>query len=466
MMLNKVIVKRMQIFFAFLFLFAVLTKWETNSWNDASRMAAIESLVDFHTFSIDRSVYIWTGDKYFYQNHFYSDKPPIMALYSSVFYLLLKHVFNLTFVEQRSLLYFLLTVLVIGVMTSLGLVCLYEIFKFFRIDERWTNLIVLLAGSGTLVLPYSIVFNNHAFSGSFLLFSFYFLLLRRHEIRNAAIAGFTISFAGSTDITMFALIPFYSILLFNKSRQAKIAFILAGVPTILVYLWLNIYTSGSIIPPAMNAKLWDYPGSYFGSGNLSGLVGHDLQSLAIYAFNMLVGIRGLLSYTPILLFAIYGWFRGIVRSEFKYKKEYLFIAAICLSYVMFYIFRSNNYSGHSYGVRWFASIMLLACVPLAHVVEPIQKSKLLPGIFLAIASATILISMVGTIAPFGGINGNEYSSFFLNLELWKKFLFSDRVKLIAVAIAVYGIFYWLWIKFRLAVGIRKSSGRTARTPRR
>jgi hypothetical protein len=447
-MLNKIIVKRMQIFFAFLFLFAVLTKLETNSWNDASRMATIESLVDFHTFSIDRSTYISTGDRYFYDNHFYSDKPPIMALYSSVFYVFLKNAFNLTIATHQSATYFLLTVLVIGVMSGLGLVCLYEICKFFRIDEWWTNLVVLLAGAGTLVLPYSIVFNNHAFSGSLLLFSFYFLLLKRREVRNAAIAGFFIAFAGSNDITMFALIPLYAILLFAKSNRAKLAFILACIPVISLYIWLNYYTSGSIIPPAMNAKLWDYPGSAFGTSNLSGLVGHDLQSLAVYAFNMLVGSRGILSYTPILLFAIYGWFKAIFQPNFKYKKEYLFIATVCLTYVMFYIFRSNNYSGYSYGVRWFASIMLLACIPLAQMIEPLQKNKLFRGIFLAIASASILISLVGTIAPFGGIDVNAYSSFFLNLELWQKLLLWDRVKIIVAAIAVYGIFGWLWIKFR------------------
>jgi hypothetical protein len=448
-MVNKFTWKRMQIFFAFLFLFAVLTKLETNSWNDASRLATIESLVDFHTFRIDQSTYIWTGDKYFYQNHFYSDKPPIMALYSSIFYWIIKNAFNLTIATHQPATYFLLTVLVIGIMSSLGLVCLYEIFKFLRIDERWTKLVVFIAGAGTLVLPYSIVFNNHAFSGSFLLFSFYFLLLRRHEVRNAAIAGFFIAFAGSTDITMFALIPLYTILLFNKSHRAKLAFILACIPIILLYIGLNFYTSGSIIPPAMNAKLWDYPGSYFGSGNLSGLVGHDLQSLAIYAFHMLIGSRGLLAYTPILLFAIYGWFKAILQPNFKYKKEYLFIATICLTYVMFYIFRSNNYSGHSYGVRWFASIMLLACIPLTHIIEPLQKSILFRLIFLAIASASILISIVGAIAPFGGINVNGYSSFFLNLELWQKQLLWDKVKVIGAAIAVYGIFGWLWIKFRL-----------------
>ncbi|WP_317108784.1 hypothetical protein [Chroococcidiopsis sp. SAG 2025] len=146
-----------------------------------------------------------------------------------------------------------------------------------------------------------------------------------------------------------------------------------------------------------------------------------------------------------------------MQPGFKYKKEYLFIAAICLAYVMFYVFRSNNYSGHSYGVRWFASIMLLACVPLTHVLEPIQKSKLLRGIFLAIASVSILISLVGAIAPFGGINVNGYSSFFLNLELWQKQLLWDKVKVIVAAIAVYATFAWFWIQFISNLGRRSQS---------
>ncbi|WP_317108783.1 hypothetical protein [Chroococcidiopsis sp. SAG 2025] len=121
-------------------------------------------------------------------------------------------------------------------------------------------------GGGTLVLPYSIVFNNHAFSGSLLLFSFLLFITQTARSKKCRDRRIFIAFAGSTDITMFALIPLYSILLFNQKHQAKLAFILACIPMILLYIWLNFYTSGSIIPPAMNAKLWDYPGSYFGTG--------------------------------------------------------------------------------------------------------------------------------------------------------------------------------------------------------
>lgn len=448
-MVNQIARKRLQIFFTFIILFSYFTKSSVESWNDASRMATIESLVDFHSFIIDNSSFFnLTFDKYLYQNHFYSDKPPILALYSSAFYFFLKNIFHFSFASHPKLTYYLLTVLVVGVISSLGIVCFYEILKTFKIESTWINLILLIAGTGTLVLPYSIVFNNHVVSGSLLLFSFYYLLKRQKDAKNAAISGFFISLAGSIDITMFLLIPLYFILLIEKSFRAKMAFILSCLPITLVYLWLNIYTSGTIIPPAMNASLWNYPGSAFGENNLSGLVGHDVSSLTSYAFNMLIGSRGFISYNPILLFSIYGWIKMFLNPNFKYKKEYLFIATACIAFLLFYIFRTNNYSGYSYGVRWFASIVLLALIPIAHVAEEVRSSNLGKVIFVAIASISIFISLIGSVAPWGGILENGYSSFFLNLNSLHEQAFGEQVKLVLGAIAVYYVFYYLFNKFK------------------
>jgi hypothetical protein len=45
------------------------------TWNDESRMATIQSLVESKAFVIDHSDYAATGDKVFVAGHFYSDKP-------------------------------------------------------------------------------------------------------------------------------------------------------------------------------------------------------------------------------------------------------------------------------------------------------------------------------------------------------------------------------------------------------
>ena len=78
-----------------------------SSWNDGSRLATVECLVDRHTFAIDESVFVavppvddpvrrspyaaydpdltrllqgGTGDKIFVEGHYYSDKSPVPAL--------------------------------------------------------------------------------------------------------------------------------------------------------------------------------------------------------------------------------------------------------------------------------------------------------------------------------------------------------------------------------------------------
>jgi hypothetical protein len=66
------------------------------SWNDASRLATVESLVDFHTWQIDQSVFQpLTGDKLFIHGHYYSDKSPVPALAMAALYQVLQWSMNL-----------------------------------------------------------------------------------------------------------------------------------------------------------------------------------------------------------------------------------------------------------------------------------------------------------------------------------------------------------------------------------
>src|SRR5262249_22311897 len=65
-------------------------------WNDSSRLALVESLVDHHTLAIDQSIFAQpqpqgqpldphllprgTSDKLFINGHYYSDKSPVPGL--------------------------------------------------------------------------------------------------------------------------------------------------------------------------------------------------------------------------------------------------------------------------------------------------------------------------------------------------------------------------------------------------
>jgi len=377
--------KNFKIFLAFLMVFALFTHTETSSANDMSRMATIESLVNEHSFIIDNSRFAGTindilnRDKYFFQGHYYSDKPPVLALYSSIFYWILKNVFNVSFENNYHLTYYFLTLLVVGVSSCLSLVYLSKVLELFKIDGNWSNIVLFITGFSTLILPYSTVFNNHIISGSLVLFSFYNFFKIEEGIKPSILAGFFLSLAASIDITCFVFLPFALIILFNKSLKTKTIFVVSYIPMIIIYFWLNYYNSGSLIPAAMNKTLWDYPGSFFNEQNLSGLAQQNsISHLAIYSFNMLIGKRGLFSYSPILLFSVFALIKTICfKREFEYRKEYLFIATTSLAFIMLYILRSNDYSGDAYGVRWFTSLMFILCIPLAHIGDSIKKYKIL-----------------------------------------------------------------------------------------
>jgi len=402
--------KEWQIFSVFLGLFAILTRPAAAN-NDASRLATIESLVDFQTFIIDNSRFIWTVDKYFYQGHFYSDKPPILSIYSSFFYAVLKTV-GISFGSQFMLAISLLTILVVGASTAIGMVYFYKTLKLLEIEENWIDILLIVLGTGTLLLPYSTVFSNHVVSASLLMAGFYYLLRVKEGVKYSLLSGMLISLAGSIDIAVFIFIPFVAVNFFNKPLKSKIVFALACALVLIIYFQLNVYTSGSLLPPSMNKPLWDYPGSQFDSNSLSGLASHPTSlSLFNYAFHMIVGNRGLISYTPILGFSIFGFIKLLSYREFKFRQEYLLIILASSAYVLMYIFRSNNYSGYSYGVRWYANLMFLLCLPLAEVSEEVKSSKRVRQAFIIIGCLSIFISFVGVIHPWVAVDEAHPSSF-------------------------------------------------------
>lgn len=399
--------KQLTIFIMFFILFALFTKNEMYSWNDASRMATIQSLVEHSSFIIDKSVFNGTGDKYYYENHFYSDKPPLLSLYGALYYFILKNVFNVSFANHYHLACYLVTLLTIGILTCIGLVYFYKILvEIFRIDQNWADLTTLTVGTGTLVLPYAIVLNNHIVSGVLLLLSFYYLLKfensEDNKIFNVALSGLLVSVAGCVDLNCFVFIPFaFVFFLLTKSLKSGLVFLLSCVPLIILFLWLNLYTSGSIIPPAMNQVLWDYPGSSFNQENLSGLATHKgILGILIYTFHMILGNRGLISHTPILLFSIFAIIVIFRNNYFRYKKEYLYVLTASLAFILIYIFKTVNYSGYAFGIRWFASVMLILCLPIAHIKSEIKGSRKLKILFITVLFFSVLFSLVGTYNPF------------------------------------------------------------------
>jgi hypothetical protein len=400
-----------RIFIVFFLLFALLTKTHPSGWGDYSRMAQLQSMAENGSLIIDKSIFVTTGDKYFFNGHFYSDKPPILALYAVPFYILLKSI-GISFQTHVNLAYYLITLCSIGSLSALGLTLFRRILKNYgRSSDEWADIATFITGAGSLILPYSLLFNNHIASGVLILAGFYYILelSRCKNSLNAIYAGFLFSLAGSIDITCFLFIPFMLFCCLRQSIDNGIRFAIACLPMIALYFSITFYTSGSFTPPAMNPALWDYPGSVFGAANLSGVAKHETPIAVLrYAFHMLIGNRGLFSHTPLLILsaiALAVTYKQTWRSQYRVEYSCLFLAS--LTFIGSYIFRTVDYSGDAFGVRWFSSIMLIFCLPIASLEGEVRRSSsTIRTLFVWITYLSVLIAMIGAIRPFTPLPGS------------------------------------------------------------
>ena len=397
--------KQVWIFLLFFFLFAISTKRSVSSWNDAVRMATIQALVEQGTLVIDDTIFVdLTSDIYLYQGHTYSHKPPALAMMGALVYAPL-YFAGITFKDDPSVSYFLITLLTIGSISTLGLVYFWKMLvEFFGASIAWANVSTFLAGAGTLILPYSTVFNSHAVTGSLLLIGSYnaFRFLQSYEIRHVVYSGLLFSLAASIDTSCFIFLPFVSLLLFRQSFKSTIVFIVSCTPLVLFYFGMNLYLSESLLPPTLNADLFSSTDSPWTSDNLAGLASHDdLSDLSIYAFHMLVGNRGLLSHTPILFFSLIGiyiLFRN--RASQRFYADYMLLLAACCFYMLLAILRTNDYSGDAFGVRWFVSITIIISLSFSFIEETARANRKFLLAFWAVSAGSILLALVGSYRPF------------------------------------------------------------------
>jgi hypothetical protein len=111
------------------------TQHHIGSPNDASRIATIQSLVEYHTFALDSVNLAAMVDVQKRNGHFQSDKPPMMQVLGAiVYYPLYKS--GYTFDSHFSTVYYLLTLVLVGI--PFVIICLL-LYKIFLLHELWQN---------------------------------------------------------------------------------------------------------------------------------------------------------------------------------------------------------------------------------------------------------------------------------------------------------------------------------------
>ena len=220
---------------------------QSAGWNENSRLDLVQALVEQRTTTIDR-FQTNTGDKAFYDGHFYSDKAPGSSLIGVPVYVGLKAVAKLTGsgAADPQLAIEALAFVESGVSTVLLVILL---LRFLRpaVGEVWALVMSLGYGLGSIALPFATMFFGHALSTFFLFAAFYLLWRWRAEPRTWRMvsAGVLAGCAVVTEIPLVLGVAVLGLYAVWMGRGQVVQFVLGGMPALIVLLVYDWVSFGS-----------------------------------------------------------------------------------------------------------------------------------------------------------------------------------------------------------------------------
>jgi hypothetical protein len=389
------------LFVAFMLLWASLTKVYTHSWQEESRMATMQTLVEQGTFIIDHTAFNRTGDKVFIDGHFYSDKTPVLSVAAAGAYAMLHNIFGLTLdpaicvpdedpaacraltpTGTRFTAFYWLTLIFIGGSASLLVVLFWRAMLQAGAGGLLATALAVALGLASPLAPYSIVFAGHV-PAALCLFAALMLLivpsgveaLAGSRLRVAADpakasiptrprsswalvgAGFLISLSANIDLTLAIFIAAFGVWILFTRWRGVLPYVLGAAIPFAISAAINYWAAGTIVPLYFDPKAYDFVGTVLNTtvGGTSGF--YSLEFGLRYTYDMFVGQRGLFSFTPMLIFA----FSGMLVA-FRQRRQRGLIAAVfggSLVFAAYLILRTDNFGGLAWGVRWFVPLVPL-----------------------------------------------------------------------------------------------------------
>jgi hypothetical protein len=376
---------------AFAILIAILSSQPyAGSWNDGSRLATVQSLVDNHTWSIDHSIFVRTPgietanacsaypaddsllhsqgtlDKLFIRGHYYSDKSPVSALPMAGGYKILQIITGLTAAGSPGLFCYLLTFLFSGSAYVISVLCIDAMAAAIELPCFPRLLLPYSFALATVALPYARHVNNHLP----LLAVTCLVAVQCVRIANlgkngrfsqnlaalGALAGigYTIDL-GVGPMLVLSLAVF--LVLQTRSARVLLIFLAAAFPWFLLHHALNYMIGGTFKPVNAVAAYFQWPGSPFNAGNLTGGWAHkSLWHFVVYTLGMMFGKKGFIGHNLPIYLSIPA-IAFLLRNKDKDTPMVCFAVTLICGTWFLYGATSNNDSGMCCSVRWFVPLL-------------------------------------------------------------------------------------------------------------
>jgi hypothetical protein len=404
----------------FLLLWALLTHSHVNSWNDASRLATAEALVHQGTWAIENTSFIQrTADYISWNGHFYSDKPPMLPFLTAGVYAVLHHGLGISFdfsgwcdpvsspcacfallcPQAPDWAYYVVTLVLIGLPSVLMLALFYRSTAFFDLPNALALPLTGALGLGTMVFPYSLVFNNHIPTGAALMLGFYALLQARTgkgaPERWLVTAGLATALAFTFDLLVAPFLAAFLAVALFRHRLRVWAFVVGALIPLVLLAILDLWLLGDPLPPSMHPAGFDYPGSAFATtltGNTpsTDVLGHGVE--------MFFGERGLLTLNPVMALPLFGLGALLCQRRHRLWGETVAVASACAVVALSLIVFTPGFGGVSYGTRWLLDVtpVLFFFAACPRLYRPVV-GRLLVGL---LAFVSILSAWQGALSPW------------------------------------------------------------------
>jgi hypothetical protein len=358
-------------------------------WNDGSRLATVECLVDYGTWAIDLSTYrapVFAGrppyapdspasihgtyDKLLIKGRFYSDKSPVPALPMAGVYRFWRLVGGPSAADRPDLFALGLTWLFAGTPYLLAVICIARVTQLVGVPPPWDVVLTATFAFGSLALPYAQHVNNHI-----LLLAVAAAIceaaVRRGSMKigRAVWLGMLAGFGYTIDLgagpPLAAAVAGLVLYTGRPKWSRMLAFVLAAIPFVALHHAITYSIAGTIGPANANPDYLNWPGSPFTGRDRTGEWQHpSVPSAGLYALELLFGKKGFLLYSLPLVLAVLGapW---VNRRPFRERPAIIALSAWAVATWLLYAATSRNLSGACLSIRWFIPLLVPGYLVLA-----------------------------------------------------------------------------------------------------
>jgi hypothetical protein len=401
----------------------------TLDWNANSRLSLVKAFVEEGRFEIDsyhETGYLQTGDKAYFNGHYYSDKAIGSSLLGIEFYAPIYAISNhfgypLDDIIFQELLVFLAISLVCAFLAPL----VYSFVKSISGNPGYSLLIAIAVSLGTPLFFYSTVYYGHSLAGTFIFVAFFLWFHMKNEEKTSHvkifISGYLLGFAFITEYATAVISFLIGLYILSVARRQKnlfrprvyILLVLGGLIPLSIFLMYNqVVFQNPFATGYSNEALPQFSGE-----NFPGFMGIGLPNLKVLFYMTFHTTMGIFWQCPFLLLAFVGWI--VMWRNFTYRAE----AFLSFSIIFMYLIMFSGYfiwwGGSAFTPRFIIPMLPFFAVPLAFLP---RKTYVVAGVLILISVAQMFIVTASAPGGLGNfvyyISNDNYYPMFKNSSIY------------------------------------------------